>query len=640
MASLTVSNDKAFQIGDEVFFSGSDSIAVGFDFDGGVHSLNIQTKDERGNIIETIKDVSAKDFSWKLRRENVVQSYTMAFQFFDAFGDESEWQDIATVHNVARMPSPTKISTHRDLLVLSARVNFGFDDYKGVTVQLENDLVLPDMDNNYSQIGNDTNPAFCGTFDGRSHTISNLRMFAKNTSLGVFNDFRGTLRDLEISGSIHVDGDEDSDITAAGFALSLTDATVMNVKSNMNVTVNSESAAARASGFWGRVSGKTTVIGSTYSGTITSPGAVSGFAVSIDQDASFNLINSVDEGKYKNASGEQLVPMPLDDYSVTVPPGVDATRLYSIDWINYDGSKRTTYEFFNARPTLPAPPTRPGDHVTSYQFAGWQTSGGRAVSNVTGNAVYYANYNTVRTVHTLTWMDHNGQVWRTTQAYFNEMPVLVPNPTRPDTPDFSYEFVGWNTAPQQSTYDLQVVSPGVVTNSVTYYAIYRWVSLKNRMTVVYNANFPAGAVTQGVAPASRNVVHGGLLAIGAHSMQAEGYNLIGWAVDKNARFGDVTTVYIGDYFISNANEGFVTLYAIWAKTSDTVITTSFYIENTLLATRAAVAGAPMALNTITAPAFADNSYFAGWSLTRGGSILPEQYIPGTSVSVYAVFGRV
>ena len=231
--------DEVFRVGSDVFFCGGDDLAACFDFSEDVDSVGVCVIIDGDTNWRVFDSVPAKDFEWRLFTAASAKSYRLFLQFVAKNGVASGWDQVLYVHNAAKYASPRQIETPFDLELLSARVGFGMDDYSGQVVSIENDIPLPNFSNNHAQIGSAAHPTFRGTLDGAGHTISNLRMSKRNTSLAFFNDFGGVLKNLEISGSIDID-DEDGDLQGGGFALTATDATIINLRSNIDVTVTSE----------------------------------------------------------------------------------------------------------------------------------------------------------------------------------------------------------------------------------------------------------------------------------------------------------------------------------------------------------------------------------------------------------------
>ncbi len=86
----------------------------------------------------------------------------------------------------------TKAEELRGLAIL---VNDG-NDFKGKTVFLGNDIDLGL--NEWQPIGTKSN-AFCGTFDGNGHTVSNVKISKANRYVGLFGVNNGTIKNFSIN---------------------------------------------------------------------------------------------------------------------------------------------------------------------------------------------------------------------------------------------------------------------------------------------------------------------------------------------------------------------------------------------------------------------------------------------------------
>ena len=92
-----------------------------------------------------------------------------------------------------------KISTEADLRDFAAKVNAG-DDFSNKLVRLENDIVL-DGNTEWTPIGNAEATPFSGDFDGKHHTIKNLKQTSSNSLFyGLFGYVKdGTVENVKLS---------------------------------------------------------------------------------------------------------------------------------------------------------------------------------------------------------------------------------------------------------------------------------------------------------------------------------------------------------------------------------------------------------------------------------------------------------
>ena len=137
------------------------------------------------------------------------------------------------------------------------------------------------------------------------------------------------------------------------------------------------------------------------------------------------------------------------------------TNTYTVTWVNWDDTNLEVDEDvpYGADPEYNGDtPTKAADAQYSYKFAGWNP----AVSPVTGDVTYKAQFEAVTNTYTVTWVN-----WDDTNLEVDEdVPYGADpeydgkEPTKAADAQYSYKFTGWNPA----------VSP--VTGDATYKATY------------------------------------------------------------------------------------------------------------------------------------------------------------------------
>jgi len=143
---------------------------------------------------------------------------------------------------------------------------------------------------------------------------------------------------------------------------------------------------------------------------------------------------------------------------------------YTVLWNNYDGTTlQSDSMLYGATPSYRGPiPIKPGDEQYSYTFIGWSP----AISGVTGDIMYTAQFSRELNLYTVTWENWNGDVLkRDTNVPYGTIPSYNGNtPTRPEDSQFIYTFDRW--------------SPNIskVTGDVTYTAIYVGEENKHKIT--------------------------------------------------------------------------------------------------------------------------------------------------------------
>ena len=148
-------------------------------------------------------------------------------------------------------------------------------------------------------------------------------------------------------------------------------------------------------------------------------------------------------------------------------------KTYTVTWVNWDNKELEKDEDvpYGATPKYDGKePTKAGNAQYSYKFTGWNP----AVSPVTGDVTYKAQFEAVTNTYTVTWVN-----WDDTNLEVDEdVPYGADpeyngeKPTKAADAQYSYKFTGWNPA----------VSP--VTGDVTYKAQFEAVTNKYTVTWV------------------------------------------------------------------------------------------------------------------------------------------------------------
>lgn len=190
-------------------------------------------------------------------------------------------------------------------------------------------------------------------------------------------------------------------------------------------------------------------------------------------------------GTYNNGSTATITATPNTGYhftnwsdgntsnprSFTVTGNVSLTayfaiNTYTVAWNNWDGTRLETDNnvAYGSTPSYnSATPTKPATAQYTYTFTGWSP----AISTVTGNATYTAQFSSTVNTYTVIWNDWNGTMLETdSNVPYGSTPSYNGNtPTRPSTSQYSYTFSGWSPA------------IGTVTGNTTYTAQYTELAL-------------------------------------------------------------------------------------------------------------------------------------------------------------------
>ena len=149
-----------------------------------------------------------------------------------------------------------------------------------------------------------------------------------------------------------------------------------------------------------------------------------------------------------------------------------AVNKYTVTWKNYDGTvlAQDSVEYGATPAYSSETPSRAGDAQYSYTFNGWYP----AVTAVTGNTEYVAQFTQVINTYTVTWKNEDGSVLETnenveygaTPSYDGETPV------KPADDANTYVFAGWDPAVTTVTGD--AVYTATYTSEVRTYTV-TWV---------------------------------------------------------------------------------------------------------------------------------------------------------------------
>jgi len=199
---------------------------------------------------------------------------------------------------------------------------------------------------------------------------------------------------------------------------------------------------------------------------------------------------------------------------------------YTVTWLDGDGETLKTESLdYGATPSYTgATPTKADDNDYTYTFNG---SWSPAITTVTGNVTYTAQFDKTPIGYTVTWVNWDGSELEvdtkvkagTTPSYDGA------DPTRPATDEYNYTFTGWS--PEISA----------VTGNVTYTAQYA--EAKNKYTITF-VDEDGSTVLQ-----SSEVEYGTLPSYTGETPTKEGnaqfsYTFNGWTPNVAAVTGNAT----------------------------------------------------------------------------------------------------
>lgn len=229
---------------------------------------------------------------------------------------------------------------------------------------------------------------------------------------------------------------------------------------------------------------------------------------------------------------------------VTYKATYDETQIvkkYTVTWKNWDGSELKSEEVEAG--TMPVwsgdDPVRESANGYTYTFKGWTPE----LKEVTGDVTYTAEFDAVKNLYTVTWVDEDGTVLdvdENVEYGTDPLPLYSgKQPAKEADHDYTYTFAGWTPE----------VTP--VTKDVTYTATYTKTPIV-RHTVTFDANGGTGKMDP------QEFVQGTEGKLHANEFSRENYSFNGWNTEAD---GSGAT-YADEGAIIDLTED-ITLYAQW-----------------------------------------------------------------------------
>ena len=196
---------------------------------------------------------------------------------------------------------------------------------------------------------------------------------------------------------------------------------------------------------------------------------------------------------------------------------------YTVTWNNWDGTQLKSEKIaYGETPAYSGEnPSRAEDVRATYTFNGWSP----AISPVTGNVTYTAQYTENIKSYDIVWKNEDGTVLDTKQVLYGEMPAFSgETPTKDGDAQYTYTFTGWDPA---------VTS---VTGSAVYTAVFQ--QTVNQYTITWKNE--DGSVLK-----SEQVNYGTMPSYPGEAPTKEGdaqyrYSFKGWTPETAAVTADVT----------------------------------------------------------------------------------------------------
>lgn len=209
---------------------------------------------------------------------------------------------------------------------------------------------------------------------------------------------------------------------------------------------------------------------------------------------------------------------------------------YTVTWKNYDGTvlKIDTDILYGTEPSYDGiTPTREGTDQVSYTFKGWTP----AMSVVSGDTVYTAQFEEGVRTYTITWKNYDGTVLKTDNIKYNNMPSYSgTTPQRESDATYRYSFTGWSPKIEKAARD------------VSYLAQFSQ-SARTSFTIRYDANGGSNA------PSSQTKSKGSSIILSSSVPRNGDHVFMGWACGNDGKIYSA-----GSSFSIDAD---ATLYAVW-----------------------------------------------------------------------------
>ena len=176
-------------------------------------------------------------------------------------------------------------------------------------------------------------------------------------------------------------------------------------------------------------------------------------------------------GWYDNEgfSGDPITAIPVGSTGDVTLYAKWTINSYTVTWKNADGStlKTDTVEY-GKTPSYSGTPTKAGNAQYSYTFSGWSP----AITSVTGNQTYTAQYSSTVNKYTVTWKNGDTTLETDTNVSYGATPTYNgATPTKAGNSKYTYAFNGWTPNVSAVTGDVEYSATFTVTPksyTVTY----------------------------------------------------------------------------------------------------------------------------------------------------------------------------
>ena len=146
----------------------------------------------------------------------------------------------------------------------------------------------------------------------------------------------------------------------------------------------------------------------------------------------------------------------------------EVARKYTITYLMDNGEVIESLEVeYGKVPTSPQNVSKEATAEFTYTFAGWDN----IVAEVTGDTTYKAVFTSVKNKYTITWLMDDDTVISEVELEYGATPEAPANVAKESTPEYTYQFVGWNNTINN------------VSGDATYKAVFD--AIKNKYTITW-----------------------------------------------------------------------------------------------------------------------------------------------------------
>ena len=294
-------------------------------------------------------------------------------------------------------------------------------------------------------------------------------------------------------------------------------------------------------------------------------------------------------------------------------------KTYNITWVDGNGTQlRVDKVKYGEMPAYTGEtPTKASTDQYEYTFnEQWSP----ALTKVTCDATYTAQFTEALRSYTVTWVDENGDtpLYSATVKYGVAPKYEGKAPTKENTAQYTYTFEGWRADGEETVYTGELPK---VTGDVTYKAVYN--ETVNTYTVTWNLwdgkTIYSESIPYGTLPKYNANKHGDIAALAHQANEEWTYTFQGWNPEITQVTGDITYT------------------AILAKTKTTYTVTWMLDNNTEINKTTVEYGAtPTHADAVKQKDNYKEYRFTGWADSSGNLLTSETKIYGNT-TYYAQF---